>query len=154
LNLDVPIGFRQSTSLKRDFNTFLPPCKVRPSIELPTADSSLSDSMVADISDTPPTLVTNSSSGVSVLTLQSTHLHELYQDTISLDAVLDKGDLSTIPKSACSTTPVICLSNFGDVIHMDIVFGPDISIGNIHNGLLFTDRYSNNIHLLTTGSYL
>jgi hypothetical protein len=25
---------------------------------------------------------------------------------------------------------------------MDIVFGPDISIGNIHYGLLFTDRYS------------
>jgi hypothetical protein len=28
------------------------------------------------------------------------------------------------------------------VLHMDIVFGPDISVGNIHYGLLFTDRYS------------
>jgi len=28
-------------------------------------------------------------------------------------------------------------TNFGDVIHMDIVFGPDISIGNIRYGLLF-----------------
>jgi hypothetical protein len=25
---------------------------------------------------------------------------------------------------------------------MDIVFGPDISIGNIHYGLLFTDRFN------------
>ena len=32
-------------------------------------------------------------------------------------------------------------TNFGDVIHMDIVFGPDISIGNIHYGLLFSDRF-------------
>jgi hypothetical protein len=33
-------------------------------------------------------------------------------------------------------------TNFGDTIHMDIVFGPEISIGNIHYGLLFTDRFS------------
>jgi hypothetical protein len=25
---------------------------------------------------------------------------------------------------------------------MDIIFGPEISIGNIHYGLLFTDRFS------------
>ncbi len=25
---------------------------------------------------------------------------------------------------------------------MDIVFGPEVSIGNIHYGLLFSDRYS------------
>lgn len=25
---------------------------------------------------------------------------------------------------------------------MDIVFGPEIAIGNVHYGLLFTDRYS------------
>jgi len=27
-------------------------------------------------------------------------------------------------------------------MHMDIVFGPDIALGNIHYGLLFTDRFS------------
>ena len=36
---------------------------------------------------------------------------------------------------------------FADVIHMDIVFGPEISIGNIHYGLIFTDRYSRMTYL-------
>jgi hypothetical protein len=75
------------------------------------------------------------------------HIKELYQDTISLDstpedAVLDKGVFATMRKCARSTVPVLRPNKFGDVIHMDIVFGPDISIGNIHYGLLFLDRYS------------
>jgi hypothetical protein len=76
-----------------------------------------------------------------------THLKNLYQDTICLDstptdAVLDEGDLSTIRKTPRNTTPITRPASFGEVIHMDIVFGPDISIGNIHYGLLFTDRFS------------
>jgi hypothetical protein len=47
-----------------------------------------------------------------------------------------------LQKSARNTTPVPCPDNFGDVIHMDIVFGPDISLGNIHYGLLFTHHFS------------
>jgi hypothetical protein len=75
------------------------------------------------------------------------HLSTLYQDTIAIDtlppdAVLDLGDCATIQKTPRNTTPVIRLSKFGDVLHMDIVFGLDISIGNIHYGLLFTHRYS------------
>jgi hypothetical protein len=51
----------------------------------------------------------------------------LYQDTISLvlsrpDAVLDMGDLATLKKSPRNTHPVPWPENFGDVIHMDIVF--------------------------------
>jgi hypothetical protein len=52
------------------------------------------------------------------------------------------GDLATVKKSARSTTPVSRPECFGDVIHMDIVFGTDVSIGNILYGLLFTDRHS------------
>ncbi len=52
------------------------------------------------------------------------------------------GDLATIRKAPRNTTPVPCSHLFGDVMHMDIVFSPDISIGNIHYGLLFTDHYS------------
>jgi hypothetical protein len=52
------------------------------------------------------------------------HLKHLYQDTIRLD---------TFP---CEVPRP---STFGKVIHMDIVFGPEISIGNIHYGLLFVD---------------
>jgi len=75
------------------------------------------------------------------------HLQALYQDTISLDttpadAVLDMGDLASIRKTPRNTYPVSRPHSFGDVIHMDIVFGPDLSIGNIHYGLLFTDRFS------------
>jgi hypothetical protein len=41
-----------------------------------------------------------------------------------------------------NTTRVPQSLHFGDIMHMDIVFGPDIAIGNIHYGLLFTDRFS------------
>ena len=58
------------------------------------------------------------------------------------DAVMDLGDCATLQKTLRNTTPVIRPSHFGEVVHMDIVFGPDISIGNIHYGLIFTDRYS------------
>jgi hypothetical protein len=36
---------------------------------------------------------------------------------------------------------------FADVIHIDIIFGPEISIGNIHYGLLFTNRFSRMTYL-------
>jgi hypothetical protein len=80
------------------------------------------------------------------------HLPDLYQDTIKLDslpadAVLDKGDLSTLRKSDRSTKPVVRPDHFGDVIHADIVFGPDIAISNVHYGLLFTDRFSRMTYL-------
>jgi hypothetical protein len=45
-------------------------------------------------------------------------------------------------KKARNTNPVPRSLHLGDVIHMDIVFGPEISVGNKHYGLLFTDRFS------------
>jgi hypothetical protein len=77
---------------------------------------------------------------------------ELYQNTVKLDstpadAILDVGDMATIRKSPRNTTPVPRPPKFGDVIHMDIVFGPDVSIGNVHYALLFTDRFSRMTHL-------
>lgn len=63
-------------------------------------------------------------------------------DNLPADAVLDIGDVSTIHKTPCNTTPVPRPSAFADIFHMDIVFGPDVSIGNIHYGLMFTDRLS------------
>jgi hypothetical protein len=75
------------------------------------------------------------------------YLSTLYQDTIALDklppdAVLDMGDLATIHKANRNTNPGPCPPQFANVIHMDIVFGPEISVENIQDGLLFTDRYS------------
>ncbi len=80
------------------------------------------------------------------------YLPSLYQDTIFLDtlppdAVLNAGDLATMRKSPWNTTPVPRPSLFGKVIHMDIVFGPDVSLGNIHYALLFTDRFSRMTYL-------
>ncbi len=75
------------------------------------------------------------------------YIKDLYCDTISLDstpadAVLDVGDLATLHKKARNTTPVSRPTSFGKIIHMDIVFGQEVSVGNVHYGLLFTDRYS------------
>jgi hypothetical protein len=55
------------------------------------------------------------------------------------DAVLDLANLANMKKKPRSTTLVARPLYFADVIHMDIVFGPEISVGNIHYGLLFTD---------------
>jgi hypothetical protein len=68
-------------------------------------------------------------------------------DSLPPDAVLDPGDFASIKKSARNTTPVSRPSSFGDVIHMDIVFGPEVSLGNVHYALLFTDRYSRMTYL-------
>jgi hypothetical protein len=75
------------------------------------------------------------------------HLPVLYQNTIKLDhtpadAVLASGDLANMRKTKRNTTPVPRLSLFGDIVHMDIVFGPEVAIGNIHYSLLFTDHFS------------
>jgi hypothetical protein len=88
------------------------------------------------------------------------HLLDLYYANIRLDstpadAVLDSGDLAMLHKKARNTTPVPRSSYFGQVMHMDIVFGPEVAIGNIHYGLLFTDRHSRMsyvypLHNLTT----
>jgi hypothetical protein len=75
------------------------------------------------------------------------HFQNLYQDTIKLDsmpegAVLDLGDYATMRKKNRNTTPIPRPLQFGDVIHMGIIFGPEVSIGNINYGLLFSDHYS------------
>jgi hypothetical protein len=71
----------------------------------------------------------------------------LYQPTITLDhtppdAILDPGYYATLRKKDRSTVPVPRPSRFGDVLHLDIVFGPEGSIGNVHYGLLCVDRFS------------
>jgi len=43
--------------------------------------------------------------------------------------------------------PVLRLNCFEGIVHMDIVLGPDVSLGNIHYGLLFTDHYSHMTYL-------
>jgi hypothetical protein len=75
------------------------------------------------------------------------NLISLYQPTVLLDhtspdAILDPGYYATLCKKDRNTTPVPRPKKFGDIFHIDIVFGPDISIGNVHYGLICVDRFS------------
>jgi hypothetical protein len=63
-------------------------------------------------------------------------------DATPMDAILDAGDLVTMRKKDRNTQPVSRPLHFGEIFHIDIVFGPEVSIGNIHYGLLFTDHFS------------
>jgi hypothetical protein len=76
----------------------------------------------------------------------------LYKDTISLDntpadAILDPGCFATLKKKNRNTSPVPRPPNFGDVIHLDIIFGPEVAIGNVHFGLLLVDQSSRMTYL-------
>jgi hypothetical protein len=87
-----------------------------------------------------------------ILIQLKTILKDLYQDIILLDsfpadAILDVGDLATIKKLHCTTTPVTCPSSFAEVIHMDIVFGPFIFGDDVHYGLFFIDHFSRMIYI-------
>jgi hypothetical protein len=81
-----------------------------------------------------------------------THLSTLYAGTVKLDnlpsdAVLDSGLLANLKKSPRNTTPAPQPSHFAEVVHMDIVFGPEVALGDIHYALLLTDRYSRMTYL-------
>jgi hypothetical protein len=74
-------------------------------------------------------------------------MNTLYQPMVSLDnappdAILDPGFYGTLRKKDRNSTPVLCPSNFGGVIHLDIMFGPSVSIGNVHHVLLCVDCFS------------
>jgi hypothetical protein len=80
------------------------------------------------------------------------HFQTLYKNNVKLDstpadAILDSSNLATMKKKDRNTTPVSRPLQFAYIMHMDIVFGPDIAIGNVHYGLLFTDRFSRMTYL-------
>jgi len=70
------------------------------------------------------------------------YTNNVTMDATPLDALLDAGGLETMGKKDRNTQPVSRPLHFGDIFHIDIGFGPEVSIGNIHYGLLFTDRFS------------
>jgi len=61
--------------------------------------------------------------------------------------VLDQGNFASMKKKHRNTTPVPRPQNFGDVMHIDIIFGPQVTIGNVHYGLLIVDRFSRMTYL-------
>jgi hypothetical protein len=172
-NLPVPNGLGQSSNHQSiHFQDLSPPLMNIDnsdsidvsSLSIPThqADSSVTNIPIIRSVDKPsnflPNVITFSedliraSVGFHCIDSIKKYLPELYQHTVKLDstpadAVLDLGDTSTLCKSPRNTIPVSRPPKFGDVIHMDIVFGPDVSIGNIHFALLFTDRFSRMTYL-------
>jgi hypothetical protein len=194
LNLEVPAGFRQSSTLQQDYHPFLLPQKsffttndkvsitpndtsqesydtqyIFTSNEKDTTSENNTNSSSTNLSSTPinipivrsidkpssslPLKISMSedylraSVGFRRIDTLKQQFEKLYLgsvkiDSMPADAILDSGDLATLRKKDRNTTPVPRPSSFGEVIHMDIVFGPEISIGNIHYGLLFADRFS------------
>jgi hypothetical protein len=93
-----------------------------------------------------------SSVGFRKIDTMKRHFSTLCQSTVKLNntppgTILDSGAIATLRKKARNTTPIPRPSHFADVLHMDIIFGPDIAIGDIHYGLLFMDRYSRMTYL-------
>lgn len=130
--------------------------KITHPIPLPDTTSSLRVPLIRCVdkpSSSLPSRITlnedfiHASVGFRRIDTMKTYLSTLYHDTIKLDsspsdAVLDRGDLATIRKSPQNTAPVPRPLSFDDVIHMDIVFAPEVALANTHYGLIFTDRYS------------
>jgi len=80
---------------------------------------------------------------------QFSHLYQstVKMDNTSADTILDVDNFATMRKKPRNTTLVPRPNNFADVFHMDIIFGPEVSIGNIDYGLLFTNRFSRMTYL-------
>jgi hypothetical protein len=90
--------------------------------------------------------------GFRRIDLLKKNMSTLYQSTITLDtstpdAVLEPGFYATIRKKDRNTAPVPRPHCFGDAVHLDIVYGPEISIRNIQYGLLCIDRFSRMTYL-------
>ncbi len=190
LGLNVPAGFRSSTSLQKMYKNFTPPhrsdqlapldigleinqssstplsCDINDDLPLVDSTTNLSNQpssvplirSVDKVSSSLPATITmtedyiRSCVGFRGIDLLKKHMSTLYQDTVKIDnlpqdAVLDAGGTATLQKKCRNTTPVPRPLAFGDVFHVDIVFGPEVSIGNIHYGLLFTDRFSRMTYL-------
>jgi hypothetical protein len=131
LSLDLPTS---NTNPSTTVNVPILRCVDKPSTSLPSRITFTEDFLHASV-------------GFRRVDTIKSKLSTLYQNTVQLDsgpadAVLDPGDFSNIKKNPQNTTPVARPQSFGDVIHMEIVFGPDIAIGNVHYSLLFTDRFS------------
>jgi hypothetical protein len=99
----------------------------KPSSSLPTTISMSEDHLCASV-------------GFHRVDTLKRNFQTLCQDYVKLDSTpadagFDSGNLATMKKKDCNTTPVPRSLQFADIMHIDIVFGPDIAIGNIHYGL-------------------
>ena len=72
--------------------------------------------------------------------LQETSKPNFSISSKDLEPIIDLGVTSTVDKSKRQTTPVTLPTQFGDVVHMDILYGSATAHGQIKYALYLVDR--------------
>lgn len=72
--------------------------------------------------------------------IKATCKNNFHISTLDEEPIQDLGVTATVDKSKRNTTPIPLPEQFGDVIHMDIVFGSKSAINGIKYGLFLVDR--------------
>ena len=80
--------------------------------------------------------------------IQKTSIPNFSISTKDREKVIDLGDVATIPKSKRNTQPLPLPTNFGDVMHMDVVYGTVTAINGIRYGLFIVDRATRHRYVL------
>eukprot|EP00957_Ditylum_brightwellii_P029789 2253212-Ditylum_brightwellii.AAC.1 len=73
------------------------------------------------------------------------HMQTVAQPTLCItdigkDPVRNPGEMATLPKSDCNTSPIPCPKHFGDIFHYNIVYGAGTAIGGYRYTLWLVDR--------------
>eukprot|EP00957_Ditylum_brightwellii_P011059 838470-Ditylum_brightwellii.AAC.1 len=63
-------------------------------------------------------------------------MKEVAQPTLQItntgcDPVRDHGEMATLPKMNCNTSPLPCPCSFGDTFHCDIIYSAGTAIGGV-----------------------
>ena len=72
--------------------------------------------------------------------IQATSQHNFSISTKDREKIIDLGDVATIHRSKRNTTPLPLPHAFGDIMHMDIIFGSVTAIEGFRYGLFIVDR--------------
>ena len=76
----------------------------------------------------------------SILNEMKTTIDNLHVSTSDKEPITDLGEVTTINKPKRNTNPLNLPEKFGDLIHMDILFGSGTSIGGYRYALFLVDR--------------
>jgi len=80
----------------------------------------------------------------SILNEMKTTINNLHISTSDKEPITDLGEVTTINKPKRNTTPLDLPERFGDMIHMDILFGSGTSVGGYRYALFLVDRATRN----------
>ena len=72
--------------------------------------------------------------------LKQTSLPNYSISSIDTEPILDIGSTATIDRSKRNTTPINLPEKFGDIVHMDILYGAKTAHGGVKYALYIVDR--------------